>query len=62
MKDAIKHLENSIQEYTNYWGTDNDIRTMFDFVSEFFESNLKGNMKDKKKNQVSKEWMSEHKN
>ena len=38
MRDQIRHLENSIHEYSNFWGSDYDIRTMFDFVSEFINA------------------------
>jgi hypothetical protein len=38
MREQIKHLEQSIQEYTNFWGSDYDIRTMFDFIQEFLSN------------------------
>ena len=47
MRDQIRHLENSIHEYSNFWGSDYDIRTMFDFVSEFISAqNSKSHMSD----------------
>ena len=38
MRDQIDHLEKSIQEYTNFWDSDYDIRTMFEFLQEFFQN------------------------
>ena len=38
MREQIEHLEKSIMEYTNYWDSNYDIRTMFSFIQEFFEN------------------------
>lgn len=44
LRDQIKMLEMSIKEYTNFGGSDYDIRQMLTLVGDFFE---KQNNKDK---------------
>lgn len=37
LRDQIKMLEQSIQEYTSFGGSDYDIRQMLALVGDFFE-------------------------
>lgn len=37
LRDQIKMLEQSIQEYTHFGGSDYDIRGMLDLVADFFD-------------------------
>jgi len=36
LREQIKHLEQSIKEYTHFGGSEYDIRKMFDLMSTFF--------------------------
>ena len=33
MRTQIKHLEESINEFTNFWDSDSDLRTIFEFMN-----------------------------
>jgi uncharacterized protein YutD len=36
MREQIRHLEESIKEYTNFGGSEYDVRKMFYLIQEFF--------------------------
>ena len=55
MREKIAHLESSIHEFTNFWGSNYDIRSLFEFMNEFLAN-------QDSKSHISEKWVEENKN
>ena len=53
MREKIAHLENSIHEYTNFWDSNYDIRSLFEFMNEFLAN-------QDSKSHISEKWVEEN--
>mmetsp|Transcript_17901 Transcript_17901/g.30438 ORF Transcript_17901/g.30438 Transcript_17901/m.30438 type:complete len:723 (+) Transcript_17901:935-3103(+) len=65
MREQIRHLEDSIKEYTNFGGSESDIRSMLFMVQEFFLQNPGVKLSSQEmteKGHVSEEWKEQRKN